>query len=58
MPAKQRQQAILGRLRTDGTARAYELTAMLEVSDMTIRGGPDVLARAGLVDTVHGGNGR
>jgi DeoR/GlpR family transcriptional regulator of sugar metabolism len=55
MLAKQRQEAILGRLRTDGAARVYELTAMLRVSDMTVRRDLDVLARQGLVEKVHGG---
>lgn len=53
--AKQRQDLILGRLRSDGAVRVQDLTSMLRVSDMTVRRDLDVLARQGLIDKVHGG---
>lgn len=55
MLAKQRQEWILRHLQEDGAVRVAELTALLQVSDMTIRRDLDVLARRGLVDKVHGG---
>jgi len=53
--ARQRQEHILERVRREGSARVNDLTASLNVSDMTIRRDLDVLARRGLIDKVHGG---
>jgi len=53
--AKQRQALILQEVRGAGSARVSELTLRLGVSDMTIRRDLEVLARAGLIDKVHGG---
>lgn len=53
--ARQRQELILDRLRDDGAVRVHDLTAMLQVSDMTVRRDLDVLAQQGLVEKVHGG---
>ena len=55
MLAKQRQALILQEVRGAGSARVSELTLRLGVSDMTIRRDLEVLARAGLIDKVHGG---
>jgi DeoR/GlpR family transcriptional regulator of sugar metabolism len=55
MLAKQRQALILQEVRGAGSARVSELTTRLGVSDMTIRRDLEVLARAGLIDKVHGG---
>jgi DeoR/GlpR family transcriptional regulator of sugar metabolism len=55
MLAKQRQALILQEVRGAGSARVSELTMRLGVSDMTIRRDLEVLARAGLIDKVHGG---
>ncbi len=55
MLAKQRQAAILERVRETGGVRVADLTEALGVSDMTIRRDLDVLARNGLVEKVHGG---
>jgi len=55
MLAKQRQALILQEVRGAGSARVSELTVRLGVSDMTIRRDLEVLARAGLIDKVHGG---
>lgn len=55
MLAKQRQALILQQVRGAGSARVSELTLRLGVSDMTIRRDLEVLARAGLIDKVHGG---
>ena len=55
MLAKQRQAAILERVRESGGVRVADLTEALGVSDMTIRRDLDVLARDGLVEKVHGG---
>jgi DeoR/GlpR family transcriptional regulator of sugar metabolism len=55
MLARQRQSVIVEELRRAGSARVSELTQALGVSDMTVRRDLDVLARAGLVEKVHGG---
>ncbi|MGH8860350.1 MAG: DeoR/GlpR family DNA-binding transcription regulator [Jatrophihabitantaceae bacterium] len=55
MLAKQRQQRILAELHEHGWARVSELTALLGVSDMTIRRDLDQLASSGSVHKVHGG---
>jgi DeoR/GlpR family transcriptional regulator of sugar metabolism len=55
MLAKQRQSVILRAVRADGSARVSDLTQRLGVSDMTIRRDLEVLARAGLIEKVHGG---
>jgi DeoR/GlpR family transcriptional regulator of sugar metabolism len=55
MLAKHRQALILQEVRGAGSARVSELTLRLGVSDMTIRRDLEVLARAGLIDKVHGG---
>jgi DeoR/GlpR family transcriptional regulator of sugar metabolism len=55
MLARQRQSVIVDELRRTGSARVSELTQVLGVSDMTVRRDLDVLARAGLVEKVHGG---
>ena len=55
MFASQRQERILEAVRRDGAVRVAALTAALGVSDMTVRRDLDVLARAGLVEKVHGG---
>lgn len=55
MLARHRQALILQEIRGSGSARVSELTVRLRVSDMTIRRDLEVLARAGLVDKVHGG---
>ena len=55
MLAKHRQALILQEVRGAGSARVSELTMRLGVSDMTIRRDLEVLARAGLIDKVHGG---
>jgi DeoR/GlpR family transcriptional regulator of sugar metabolism len=53
--ARQRQSVIVQELRRAGSAKVSELTQALGVSDMTIRRDLDVLARAGLIEKVHGG---
>ncbi len=55
MLAKQRQQFILDEVRRLRGVRVSDLTALLGVSDMTVRRDLDVLARRGLIDKVHGG---
>ncbi len=55
MLARHRQALILQEVRGSGSARVSELTLRLGVSDMTIRRDLEVLARAGLIDKVHGG---
>ena len=55
MLAGQRQQRIVEEVRRQGAVRVSELTALLGVSDMTIRRDLDVLAASGLVEKVHGG---
>jgi DeoR/GlpR family transcriptional regulator of sugar metabolism len=55
MLAGRRQQLIADEIRRHGAVRVSELTALLGVSDMTIRRDLDVLAASGLVEKVHGG---
>lgn len=53
--AEQRRALILDEVRRRGGVRVNELTRRLNVSDMTVRRDLDALARAGLVEKVHGG---
>lgn len=55
MLARQRQELILGEVRTTGGARVSVLVERLGVSDMTVRRDIDALAERGLVTRVHGG---
>jgi DeoR/GlpR family transcriptional regulator of sugar metabolism len=55
MLARHRQSLILEDIRQAGSARVSDLTQRLGVSDMTIRRDLEVLARAGLIEKVHGG---
>lgn len=55
MLAQERREQILTRVREHGAVRVSDLTRQLDVSDMTVRRDLDVLARAGLLDKVHGG---
>ena len=55
MLAAQRQKLIAEEVRREGAVRVSELTALLEVSEVTIRRDLDVLEAAGLIDKVHGG---
>ncbi|GGL96472.1 DeoR family transcriptional regulator [Nakamurella endophytica] len=55
MLAQVRQARILEQVRRAGGVRVAELTALLGVSDMTVRRDLDVLDRKGLVTKVHGG---
>jgi DeoR/GlpR family transcriptional regulator of sugar metabolism len=55
MLARQRQALIMREVRESGSARVSELTVRLGVSDMTVRRDLEMLARAGLIDKVHGG---
>src|ERR1700746_3175837 len=55
MLARNRQSLILQAVRSDGSARVSDLTQRLGVSDMTIRRDLEALARAGLIEKVHGG---
>ena len=55
MLAKHRQSMILQDVRRAGSARVSDLTQRLGVSDMTVRRDLEVLARAGLIEKVHGG---
>jgi DeoR/GlpR family transcriptional regulator of sugar metabolism len=55
MLARQRQRYILESVQREGAVRVGDLCRELGVSDMTVRRDLDVLARAGLVDKVHGG---
>jgi DeoR/GlpR family transcriptional regulator of sugar metabolism len=55
MLARHRQSLILEDIRRAGSARVSDLTQRLGVSDMTIRRDLEVLARAGLIEKVHGG---
>jgi len=55
MLAKHRQSLILQEVRRSGSARVSDLTQRLGVSDMTIRRDLEVLAKAGLIEKVHGG---
>ncbi|HSK56446.1 MAG TPA: DeoR/GlpR family DNA-binding transcription regulator [Jiangellales bacterium] len=53
--AAQRQARILEEVQRKGAVRVSDLTALLGVSDMTVRRDLDVLARQSRVDKVHGG---
>ncbi|MFC8454063.1 DeoR/GlpR family DNA-binding transcription regulator [Kitasatospora sp. NPDC057223] len=53
--AEQRRALILDEVRRRGGVRVNELTRRLNVSDMTIRRDLDALARAGVLEKVHGG---
>jgi len=53
--ARQRQAAILRRVRSDGGVRVADLVTEFGVSDMTIRRDLEVLAERGLLAKVHGG---
>jgi DeoR/GlpR family transcriptional regulator of sugar metabolism len=53
--AEQRRTLILDEVRRRGGVRVNELTRQLNVSDMTIRRDLDALARAGVIEKVHGG---
>lgn len=55
MLAAQRQQRILDEVRRVGGVRVSELTALLGVSDMTVRRDLERLGRDGLLEKVHGG---
>jgi DeoR/GlpR family transcriptional regulator of sugar metabolism len=55
MLARHRQSLILQDVRRAGSVRVSDLTQRLAVSDMTIRRDLEVLARAGLIEKVHGG---
>jgi DeoR/GlpR family transcriptional regulator of sugar metabolism len=55
MLARHRQSLILEDIRRAGSARVSDLTQRLGVSDMTIRRDLEALARAGLIEKVHGG---
>jgi DeoR/GlpR family transcriptional regulator of sugar metabolism len=55
MLARHRQSVILQDVRRAGSVRVSDLTQRLGVSDMTIRRDLEVLARAGLIEKVHGG---
>jgi DeoR/GlpR family transcriptional regulator of sugar metabolism len=55
MLAAQRHKLIVDEVRSRGAVRVSELTALLDVSEMTVRRDLDALARAGLVEKVHGG---
>jgi DeoR/GlpR family transcriptional regulator of sugar metabolism len=53
--ARRRHEVILSELRRRGTIRVTELSAMLGVSDMTVRRDLDALDAAGNLEKVHGG---
>lgn len=55
MLAAQRRQRILDEVRRVGGVRVSELTALLGVSDMTVRRDLERLGREGLLQKVHGG---
>ncbi len=55
MLATERQAQIVGELRRTGVVRVSELSALLAVSEMTVRRDMDVLAARGLLAKVHGG---
>jgi DeoR/GlpR family transcriptional regulator of sugar metabolism len=55
MLAGQRRMLIAEEVQKRGAVRVSELTALLGVSDMTIRRDLDVLAGSGLIEKVHGG---
>ena len=50
-----RQARILEEVRRTGGARVAQLTALLGVSDMTVRRDLEMLDRKGLLSKVHGG---
>jgi DeoR/GlpR family transcriptional regulator of sugar metabolism len=53
--ARLRQDRIVAEVRRRGGIRVSDLTALLDVSDMTIRRDLDRLARLGVLEKVHGG---
>jgi DeoR/GlpR family transcriptional regulator of sugar metabolism len=53
--ARQRHEVILAELRRRGAVRVSDLSALLGVSDMTVRRDLETLDRSGLLDKVHGG---
>jgi DeoR/GlpR family transcriptional regulator of sugar metabolism len=55
MLAAQRQKLIAEEVARAGAVRVSELTALLAVSEVTVRRDLDVLEAAGLIDKVHGG---
>ena len=55
MLAAQRRQRILDEVRRVGGVRVSDLTALLGVSDMTVRRDLERLGREGLLEKVHGG---
>lgn len=55
MLARQRQARIADEIRRHGGVRVSDLTALLDVSDMTVRRDLEELARQGLLEKVHGG---
>ena len=55
MLAAMRQAKILEEVRRTGGARVTQLTALLGVSDMTVRRDLEALDRKGLLSKVHGG---
>lgn len=55
MLARHRQSLIVQEVRRTGSAKVSELTRSMGVSDMTVRRDLDALARAGLLEKVHGG---
>ena len=55
MLAQQRRRQILSELRRTGAVKVADLTALLGVSDMTIRRDLEQLSSQGLVEKVHGG---
>jgi len=55
MLAKERQRLVVGEVQRRGAARVGELTALLQVSGMTIRRDLDALQREGVLEKVHGG---
>ena len=55
MLATERQAQIVGELRRTGVVRVSDLSALLGVSEMTVRRDLDVLATRGLLAKVHGG---
>ena len=58
MLPSQRQRIILEELRRLDAVRVSDLTALLQVSDMTVRRDLDALERQGLLEKVHGGASR
>ncbi len=53
--ARQRHDAILDSIQTEGSARVIDLAELLGVSEMTVRRDLTTLAQRNLVDKVHGG---